>query len=151
MKADDDLFVFYRNLLLHLCRYDPSTPVYVGCTFRGTMGHLPKGYNSGGAGYLLNHEAAKRVRNEGITKFPQNCKTNSIGGWEDVDMGDCLKALNIFPAETRDSKKQLTFHPENPLRFLRGVLKESNDHGLEPYHNARYNGIDFNDYNVSAS
>jgi len=72
---------------------------YVGRTIHRTVGHLPKGYNSGGAGYLLNAEASKNVMNEGITKFPQNCKTHSVGGWEDVDIGDCMNALNIFPAE----------------------------------------------------
>jgi len=151
MKCDDDLYVVFSNLLLHLCRYDPSTPAYIGSTIHGTFGHLPKGYNSGGAGYLLNAEATKKLMNEGITKFPQNCKTNSVGGWEDVDMGDCMKALNIFPAEVKNSLMQLSFHSDNPLRLLRGILQESDDHGLEPYYSMKYNGDDFGDYNVSTS
>ena len=151
LKADDDVYILFNNLLSYLCRYNSSSPVYLGNTiFPGTMRNLPKGYNSGGAGYLLSNGAATKVVDEGIKKFPNSCRTKNAGATEDLDMGVCLQKLNIFPEDTRDSLKQLTFHSQNPMRLLRGVLKESTDTALEPYFSILYNGVEFSNVNVSS-
>ena len=44
MKADDDVYVIWENLMWFLRRFNPAEQLYIGATYPT---HLPKGYNSG--------------------------------------------------------------------------------------------------------
>ena len=61
MKADDDSYVIWKNLVKYLSKYDPGGGRYLGSRFMGTMRHLPRGYNSGGGVYLLSRGSAEKV------------------------------------------------------------------------------------------
>ena len=140
MKVDNDSYVIWRNLMAYLRRYDANDASYHGYTWVGTMAHLPRGYNSGGAAYALSRGSARRVVEEGITTFPKNCKMSVPSEFEDVDMGDCLQAVGVFPAESRDSQRRLSFDPGYPLAYLRGVLGEGDKGNLTPGTRSRISG-----------
>ena len=67
-----------------------------------------------------------QVVTEGRTKFPRNC-ISGTSIWEDVDMGDCLRVLEIYPDDTKDSLQRQRFHSESPLRFLKGTMGEGDN------------------------
>ena len=78
--------------------------------------HTPRGYNSGGAGYLL---SAKAV--EMLLEYLQKkgfCKPD--GAIEDLDVAICLAKLNIYPEDTQDEEGKITFHSVNPYPLLAG-------------------------------
>ncbi len=50
------------------------------------------------AGYLLSRAAVKLLISE-APKYPKDCKED--GGMEDLDIGNCLQALEVFPLNTR--------------------------------------------------
>lgn len=89
LKADDDTYVIVENLKHLLSDFEPRQPHYLGHTSSDMLRH---GYNSGGAGYVLSHEAARRVV-EDADKFAAACPLD--GGVEDLDMGRCLEALRL--------------------------------------------------------
>ena len=71
----------WENLLYLLGEHRPESQVYLGRLFQT---HLPHGYMSGGAGYVISKPAARKVVNEG-PKFPTNCPKD--GAIEDIDIG----------------------------------------------------------------
>jgi glycoprotein-N-acetylgalactosamine 3-beta-galactosyltransferase len=145
LKADDDTYILWKNLMSYIAQFDPLQPRYLGCHLRGTFSHIPKGYNSGG-GYLLSWKAAEQVVNEGIVSYPKQCSTSKVGGWEDVNMGDCLQMLKIYPTETRDYEMRLRFNWENPFRFLQQSLKETAERTIVGFFRAKYKDAVFGNY-----
>lgn len=87
LKADDDTYVIVENLRAFVSLYDPGKPVYLGHTSQDL---LPRGYNSGGAGYVLSSEAVRLMVEQG-DKFPSYCSVD--GAIEDLDIGRCLQAF----------------------------------------------------------
>ncbi|XP_002155616.4 glycoprotein-N-acetylgalactosamine 3-beta-galactosyltransferase 1 [Hydra vulgaris] len=109
IKADDDSFIIVENLRYFVSRYNTSDPHYFGRHF------VPYGgYNSGGAGYIFSKETLKRFNQ--ILKNPHLCKLKS--GAEDVEVGICLAAVNVYPGDTRDELGRETFHPFSPEHHL---------------------------------
>ena len=97
LKADDDTYVITENLQLTLSRFHSISLLYLGNLFTKI---LPKGYNSGGAGYILSNQAAKLLlRNR--TLYPSECRED--GGNEDVEIGRCLAKLSVYPQDYLDS------------------------------------------------
>ena len=90
LKADDDTYVIMENLKHLRSQYEPQHPHYLGHTSSDMLRH---GYNSGGAGYVLSKEAARRVV-EDSDKFAASCPLD--GGVEDLDIGRCLEALRLI-------------------------------------------------------
>ncbi len=62
MKADDDTWIHFENLLAMLSEYNYLDPVYVGRAgeFGGAGGTTHIRYCGGGAGYLVSQEAMRR-------------------------------------------------------------------------------------------
>ena len=112
LKADDDTYVVVENLRALLARFDPATAHYIGGR---SMDLLRTGYNGGGAGYVLSAAAARLVVERGDGA---GCRRD--GAIEDLDMGDCLARLGVFPIDTRDQRRRLVFHPDHPLKLLTG-------------------------------
>ncbi|ELU13999.1 hypothetical protein CAPTEDRAFT_219932 [Capitella teleta] len=111
LKADDDTYVIWENLIEELMKYNSSTARYVGKTLPT---HLPRGYNSGGAGYLLSKKALTYL----LDAPPSKCKKD--GGLEDVDIGDCLAKFGVYPENTLDADGMLKFNSDNPLKVMQG-------------------------------
>ena len=103
MKADDDTYVIVENLRYFLSQEDTNKPVYFGKRFRSF-----NGYNSGGAGYVLSKEALRRF---GARKSDV-CKDDL--GPEDVNMGKCMKILEVELGDSRDALNRSRFHCFNP-------------------------------------
>jgi glycoprotein-N-acetylgalactosamine 3-beta-galactosyltransferase len=104
LKADDDTFVFVDNMRLFLADKDPKQPVTYGYNFKVIV---ENGYHSGGGGYLLSNEALKRLGSR-LTANLSNCQNT---GTEDVDVGRCLRKLNVSMGESIDEKGRERFHP----------------------------------------
>jgi len=71
----------WENLLYILGEHRAQSQVYLG---RVIHTHIPHGYMSGGAGYLISKPAVRKVVDEG-PKFPAECPKD--GGIEDLDVG----------------------------------------------------------------
>merc|ERR1719495_789525 len=111
MKADDDTFVVVENLRNLLKDYNTNDPIGFGHNFK-YLG----GYFSGGAGYVLSKEALKRFTQVGL-KNSSLCKEDD-GGDEDVNIGACMKNLNITRGDSRDSQERKRFFPFHPADHL---------------------------------
>ncbi len=104
IKADDDTYMMMDNLREFLEDKNPNAPVTYGYRFDDT--YVMFGYNSGGAGYVLSREATHRL----VTAVNRNFTVCSDSGIEDLDMGDCLRALHVNPEDTIDEFNKERFH-----------------------------------------
>jgi len=111
MKADDDTFVVVENLKNLLKDFNTNDPIGFGHNFK-YLG----GYFSGGAGYVLSREALRRFTQVGLNNSTL-CKEDD-GGDEDVNMGSCMKNLNITRGDSRDSLERKRFFPFHPADHL---------------------------------
>ena len=109
MKADDDTYVVLENLRYLLSSYNKSEPIWFGCEFKVIV---KDGYMSGGAGYVLSKESLKRFATESLTD-PSKCKQQA-NGMEDVEMGNCLKAVGVRNEDSRDNLGRFRFLPFTP-------------------------------------
>lgn len=75
---------------------------------------LPKGFNAGGAGYVLSRRA--------LTLFARRprdlCRQD--GGDEDVELGRCLERLGVAVGDTGDSLGRSRFHWNQPEVHIHG-------------------------------
>jgi glycoprotein-N-acetylgalactosamine 3-beta-galactosyltransferase len=120
--SGDDVFVIVENLRRYLhskkvkCAADKDRPLFVGrrlrqstplewlettnssdypydTRFAGTV------YNSGGAGYVLNSHAVRKL----VANFEATaCFPFELTPSEDLRIGHCLHAIGIDPMDTRD-------------------------------------------------
>ncbi|KAK8393563.1 hypothetical protein O3P69_006715 [Scylla paramamosain] len=116
MKADDDTFLIYPNLLNLLAHLDPSEALYLGLP----LIYRPEGgeeitYMSGGAGYVLSSTALTRLQ---AAHAPAHCRYPGHTQYEDVNMGYCMAALGVRAADTRDGLGRPRFLPYPPWRLL---------------------------------
>jgi glycoprotein-N-acetylgalactosamine 3-beta-galactosyltransferase len=104
LKADVDTFVFVDNLRNFVKNKDTLDAVTYGFNFKKVV---PKGYQSGGAGYILSRESFARlgkVLNENY-RFCQN------SGVEDIDIARCFRKLSVYPGSSIDELGRERFHP----------------------------------------
>jgi glycoprotein-N-acetylgalactosamine 3-beta-galactosyltransferase len=103
LKADDDTFIFVDNLREFLNDKNRSSPITYGYNFKVIVSG---GYHSGGAGYLLSHEALNRIGSALTTDYafcPQS-------GMEDVDVAICLRSLDVYIGNSTDEFGRERFH-----------------------------------------
>lgn len=117
LKADDDTFLIYPNLLNLLEHLDPSEPLYLGLplVYRPEEG-LEITYMSGGSGYLLSSAALTRLQ---AAHAVAHCRYPGHTRYEDVNMGYCMHALGVRAGDSRDSLGRPRFLPYPPWRLLR--------------------------------
>ena len=97
-KADDDTYAIIENLRSYLSKLNTSEPHYLGrmLTHEGV-------YNSG-AGYVFSRETLRRFKKAlGEPSCPQHHQ------FEDVAVGQCLRAQGVVPVRTTDSSGNETF------------------------------------------
>ncbi|XP_017006855.3 glycoprotein-N-acetylgalactosamine 3-beta-galactosyltransferase 1 [Drosophila takahashii] len=92
-KADDDTYAIMENMRKMLKPYSPHNPIYFGSPFK-LRSNL---YMSGGAGYVLSKKAVKIL----VRGAAKNCRPGDQGT-EDLDMGICLRLLNVRFGDSRD-------------------------------------------------
>ncbi|CAD5232087.1 unnamed protein product [Bursaphelenchus xylophilus] len=109
VKADDDTFMFVENLRFMLMNYNKEEPIYFGCNFKVIV---RTGYMSGGAGYILSHEALRRFVEDGLSD-PKKCKAADTGD-EDVEVGRCLGKLGVILGDSRDASGRHRMLPMAP-------------------------------------
>ena len=100
LKCDDDTFIFYDNLRDFVATKNPSEPITFGYDYGEWV---YGGYHSGGAGYLLSHEAMKRFNSDWKLR-PR------IGAAEDVDIAKSLRVSNVTMGSSLDEKGRERFH-----------------------------------------
>uniref|UniRef100_A0A0N5AC35 N-acetylgalactosaminide beta-1,3-galactosyltransferase n=1 Tax=Syphacia muris TaxID=451379 RepID=A0A0N5AC35_9BILA len=113
LKADDDTYVIMENLRYMLLPYSANDPLYLGSRIKTS---LSKGYNSGGAGYVLSRKALTEFVTQSLP-YSEKCNQDHSGD-EDVEMGKCMESLSIYPIDTRDGKNGHRFMVDTPGRFL---------------------------------
>jgi glycoprotein-N-acetylgalactosamine 3-beta-galactosyltransferase len=94
-----------------------SEPVTYGYNYKV---HVPKGYHSGGASYVLSKEALTRFYH--IHEVPESpCREE---GEEDVLIGHCLRVMKVYPGNSLDSLGREMFHPYNFSTHFSGPFTE---------------------------
>ncbi|XP_047097916.1 glycoprotein-N-acetylgalactosamine 3-beta-galactosyltransferase 1-like isoform X1 [Schistocerca piceifrons] len=133
LKADDDTFIVMENLRHLLLPLDASQSLFGGLRLRPFS---PKGFMSGGAGYVLSRMAALRFVEQGISGDLGGCRNPGYRG-EDVAIGRCMVAINATFLDSRDSDGLERFHAYGPEREMApdkrmDWLKNYSYHPLQP-------------------
>ena len=100
--ADDDTFIYTKNLFSFLRTKNSSQPVQYGHHF-GAIG----GFLSGGAGCVFSKEAYIRL----IAKLKKNITLCQNSGIDDLDLSKCLQSVNATIGDSRDEFGYERFHP----------------------------------------
>ncbi|VDM64098.1 unnamed protein product [Angiostrongylus costaricensis] len=116
-KADDDTYVIMEHMYEYLATLDPTEPYYLGYTLRP---YLKRGYNGGGAGYVLSRAALKLFLQRAF--FDRTICPIDFN--EDVGIGRCLQNVEIFPHDTRNKKGQPRFNTYRPSYMFRGLISD---------------------------
>ena len=66
LKADDDSYIVVENLRAFLGQHNTEDPLQFGCKLKYIE---PRGYMSGGAGYVLSKEALRRLVKVGLVRI----------------------------------------------------------------------------------
>ncbi|KAF4531511.1 hypothetical protein B566_EDAN004107 [Ephemera danica] len=108
LKADDDTYVIVENLRRMLLPYKPSEGHYFGFRYKP---HTPKGYMSGGAGYVLSKESVDLVVTGAFDGKHKDCPDGNNTNAEDINIGKCLLAMGVPVDDSRDAMGRHRFFP----------------------------------------
>jgi len=100
-----------ENLRYFVSSLDPSIPFYFGHTLSSTWG---MSYNSGAAGILMSHGAVMQLQ-KALTKGV--CADDGSRS-SDIELGNCLAKISIYPQDTRDANGHARFLPFDPEAHL---------------------------------
>ncbi|VDK52404.1 unnamed protein product [Cylicostephanus goldi] len=107
-------FAFLKKLKAYIRSINPVT--------RSALSKLRKiqarGYNGGGAGYVLSRAAVKLLLQRGYG----DRKACPFDYSEDVGMGMCLQNMEIYPHDTRNERGQQRFHTYRPDDMFHGKI-----------------------------
>eukprot|EP00658_Telonema_sp_P-2_P004771 TRINITY_DN11779_c0_g1_i1.p1 TRINITY_DN11779_c0_g1~~TRINITY_DN11779_c0_g1_i1.p1 ORF type:complete len:434 (-),score=76.12 TRINITY_DN11779_c0_g1_i1:277-1578(-) len=114
-QFDDDTYVFMPNLRKYLLTMDHTTPLLIGRRFKKS--HL-RDFAHGSA-YVLSNQAVKMLacRLGGCDKPGTKPLFVPLTSAEDLIIADELRALGVWPVDTRDECGGERFHPFQP-RFM---------------------------------
>ncbi|KAK8379155.1 hypothetical protein O3P69_019179 [Scylla paramamosain] len=102
VKADDDTYLIIENLRYWLHDKDQDKPLFYGAHFTP---YAPKGYMSGGAGYVLSRGALREFYKVTSTS------TATTYSEEDLQMATVLAAGGVYPSDLRDRDGRPLFFP----------------------------------------
>ncbi|KAJ9444105.1 Glycoprotein-N-acetylgalactosamine 3-beta-galactosyltransferase 1 [Diplonema papillatum] len=116
----DDLYVIVDNLRAYLGSSEiveagtkdgipGAQPLFLGRRFNESHTHII--FNSGGAGYVLNAAALQLLYSR--LDLPV-CQPDSTTSAEDRNVALCFRAIQLFPHDTRDAKREERFMPFTP-------------------------------------
>ena len=116
LYANDDTYVIMENLRYFLADKCADEKTLYGKIMKynregGEMyrsGDNSKGFIQGGSGWLASRESIRLFANT-LQKIPKFCVMRK-GQWEDQEISNCYRKIDVYPGETRDS--------ENKERFL---------------------------------
>ncbi|CAF4441327.1 unnamed protein product, partial [Rotaria sp. Silwood2] len=133
IKADDDTYLIVEHLKTFLSKQSPSEPITFGYTYQI---HIPKGYHSGGASYVLSRESLRRFY-EAYNDPASNCAKD--GGAEDIEIARCLRTKGVYPGKALDKENRELFHPLSFADHFQGffpdwLLKRA-EHPLRSHYN----------------
>jgi glycoprotein-N-acetylgalactosamine 3-beta-galactosyltransferase len=103
LKTDDDTYIF----MSHLRKYLKTQMNNMRLFYYGHKFYSFASYNSGGAGYVLSNDVLRSLVNKLNASFDY-CPNSGV---EDMDVGACLRKLNIYPKHAIDSSGKKIFHP----------------------------------------
>ena len=121
--ANDDAYMIIENMRHFLADKCPNEKILYGKVMKHSMldgkdvytsGDNTRGFIQGGSGWLVSRESI-RLFGEARRKNPHFCQLK-IGAWEDQDMSDCYRKIDVYPGESRDS--------DNRERFLMNKFDE---------------------------
>ncbi|GAV08341.1 hypothetical protein RvY_18051 [Ramazzottius varieornatus] len=148
LKADDDTYVVMENLKLLVADYSPKRPLYFGHHFKRVA---PKGYMSGGAGYLLSQAALRNFVDEGLNG--DICEVD-ISGAEEADLGNCLNLNNEFyetPTHLTRPAKHMGFGGPIFIRtFASLIVEETNLKFWDPKGKVKPGSVEYSSYRFIA-
>ena len=117
LKADDDTFIVWENLMEYLgskevqAEREAGKGVYLGRRF-ALNGDKLNNYTSGGAGYVLDRAALGALVQNLDTK---QCDHLAQHQFEDLWAGKCLRQGGVVPMDTRDDLGRQRFNPFQPI------------------------------------
>jgi glycoprotein-N-acetylgalactosamine 3-beta-galactosyltransferase len=122
LYANDDTYIIMENLKSFLADKCPSEKKLYGKVMIHdkntqevyTSGNNSLGYIQGGSGWLSSRESI-RLFAEAMKSDSKFCVCRN-GNFEDQEVSDCFRKLNIYPGESRDD--------ENRERFLMNKFEE---------------------------
>ena len=114
LKADDDTYIVVDNLRLFLSGQNASEDIFFGQHFIRRRFGQSLDYVSGGAGYVISHQALKLFGN----RDRRVCHTDQ--GFEDVEFSLCMDKLGVKLGDARDSMGRSRFHCFTPFAFISG-------------------------------
>ena len=118
LLGGDDMFYIIENLRQYLSTDEISMEQQkLKGMFLGRRFFPPKQrvFNSGGAGYLLDRVALRKLVS--LIDTP-SCFPHQHGFWEDVNVANCLSKSDILPYDTKDPAGAERFHPFTPGQHL---------------------------------
>ncbi|CAD6193852.1 unnamed protein product [Caenorhabditis auriculariae] len=115
LKADDDTYIIVEHLYEYLETLDPKKPYYLGYVLKP---YFRRGYNGGGAGYILSREAVRRF----IEGAFHNTTTCPWDKFEDTGMARCLESVGITPHDTRDANGRSRFNTFRADEMFQGTI-----------------------------
>ncbi|CAG0902423.1 unnamed protein product [Darwinula stevensoni] len=126
VKADDDTYIVMENLKHFIMAKDLmglEEPLYMGLhlfplpNYESLKKDLPKGFFSGGNGYILNKAALDLLVKKGLGPSG-DCHQLEEHHGEDVAMGHCMTSLGAKFVDTDDPDGRHRFVPYLPHVFL---------------------------------
>jgi glycoprotein-N-acetylgalactosamine 3-beta-galactosyltransferase len=116
IKADDDTYVIMDNLKWFLNDHCPNETHTYGLNFN--IGGNK--YHSGGGGYTISSSIVHKL---GLALKKNNSFCEMKSGYEDIEVAECLKKLNVTLGESRDSKGRERFHGTSFSDHFDGIAK----------------------------
>ena len=116
LYANDDTYVVMDNLRHFLAQKCPDEKQSYGKVMKHstiddkdvyTSGDNTRGFIQGGSGWLVSRESIRRF-GMAMAKDPQFCELK-VGAWEDQDMSDCYRKLDVYPGDSRDAEMRERF------------------------------------------
>ena len=135
VRANDDSYIIMENLKLFLSNRCSDDMSIYGKVLRHT--HMRKQYNAGdnrkgflqgGSGVIISREAL-RLFVEAMRNDSQFC-VMFHGGFEDQEIANCFRKINIYPGDTRDEVNRERFFMETFHQIWEKPSKVYSSHSI---------------------